>query len=211
MHTAAMIRQTRWLPPLVGAAGSVRRTWLSAPQLVGLDPNDPGAGWGQAPTAQEKAQGYKKTDVMTLQINANALKQKVDGLLSDADPAATDPGSLAALKALAGKCSALASAVAALANGTNPVYSQYPILLVQYNALAAEFAGYGIEEAAPPPVPSKGGAPPVVVPPKTVKPAATPTSPVIAKKAGGDWDWLLYVSAAAAVLGVLVGTKVIRL
>lgn len=212
MHTDARLRSRRWMPPMVGAAGEVRRTWLSAPALVGLDPNDPGAGWGQAPTEQEKKQGYKKTDVMTLQIKCGQLRAKVDDLVSNVDAAATDPGSLAFLKKLQTDVVSLETAVAALANGSNTGFQQYPILLIKYNGLAAQYASMGIEEAAPPPAPSSNPAsPPVVQAPTTVKPAA-PGAPVITTKSkAGDWDWLLYVSAAAAVLGVLVGTKVIRL
>lgn len=204
MHTAAMLRQRAWLPPLVGQS-SVRRTWLSAPALVGLDANDPGSGWTQAPTQQEKEKGYKKTDVMTLQIKCGQLKTKIADVLAAADVEATDPASLAALKKLLADVTALESKVAS--NG----WTYYPIYLIQYNGYAADWAGYGIEQASPPAAPSTPGSPPVAVPPKVVKPAASPAAPVITTKAkSGEWDWLLYVAGAAAVLGVLVGAKVVR-
>lgn len=206
MHTDAMLNRRRWLPPLVGGAGELRRTWLSAPALVGLTPDDPGAQWGQAPTPQEKAQGYKKTDVMTLQIKCGQLRAKIDDVVANVDAAATDPASLAALKKLQANVTSLETSIA------NNGWQYYPIYLIKYNAYAAEWAGYGIEEATPPAASSTPGSPPVQAPPTVVKPAATPSSPVITTKSkAGEWDWLLYVAAAAAILGTLVGTKVIRL
>jgi hypothetical protein len=205
MHTAAKQRQHGWLPPFAGAGG-VRRTWLSAPALVGLSPDDPGAGWGQAPTEQEKQQGYKKTDVMNLQILCGQLRAKVDDLVANVDTAATDAASLAALKALQAGVTSLETSVA------NNGWQYYPIYLLKYKAYAAELAGYGIEVAQPPAPAANPGSPPVAVPPKTVQPAASPKAPVITTKSkSGEWDWLLYVSGALAVLGVLVGTKVIKL
>ncbi len=206
MHTNAMLRERRWLAPLVGGAGELKRTWLSAPALVGLSPDDPGAGWGQAPTAQEKAQGYKKTDVMTLQIKCGQLRAKIAEVVDNMDTAATDAKWVAAIKALLANVTSLETSVA------NNGWQYYPIYLIKYNGYAAEWAGYGIEEQAPPVQSSTPGSPPVQAPPKTVKPAASPSAPVITTKAkSGEWDWLLYVAGAAAVLGVLVGTKVIRL
>jgi hypothetical protein len=205
MHTAAMLRQRSWLPPLVGGHAGVRRTWLSTPALVGLSDSD-GANWGQAPTQQEKDKGYKKTDVMTLQIKCGQLRAKIEDVIANMDLSATDAGSVAAIKALLASVTALETKVA------NSGWTYYPIYLIQYNAFAADWAGYGIEQATPPAAPSTPGSPPVQAPPTVVKPAATPSSPVITTKSkAGEWDWLLYVAAAAAVLGVLVGTKVVRL
>lgn len=205
MKTAAMQRARRWIPPLVGSP-SVRRTWLSAPALVGLSPDDPGSQWGQAPTQQEKQQGYKKTDVMNLQILCGQLRAKVDDLVANVDTEATDAASLAALKLLQKNVTSLETSVA------QSGWQYYPIYLLKYKAYAAELAGYGIEVAQPPAPTSTPGSPPVAVPPKTVQPAATPSAPVITTKAkSGEWDWLLYVAGAAAVLGVLVGTKVVKL
>lgn len=199
---------------MVGAAGEVRRTWIAgAPSLVGLGADDPGAGWGQAPTEQEKKQGYKKTDVMTLQIKCSQLRAKLEDVLANVDAAATDPGSLAALKVLLTAVISCESEVALLANSGSSM-SKYNQLTAKYNALAAEWAGYGIEEAAPPPVKSSSGtagSPPVSQPATVVKPADPGKPTVTVKSKAGEWDWLLYAAGALAVVGVLIGTKVIKL
>lgn len=173
---------------------------LLAPR-VGAGPGDQ---WSQAPTEQEKQQGYKKTDVMSLQLKCSALRSEIEGVLDTVDAAATDPASLAALKALHDKVVALETAVAVLA--TQSSLSKYNQLTAAYVALAAEWAGYGFEESKPP-IQQGGGSPPVKQAPTPVKPAASPSSPVIAVKPPSSNNWLLGVSGALVAIGVAYALK----
>jgi hypothetical protein len=174
--------------------------------MVGNSPyvgQDPGAGWTQgAGTKQEQAQGYKKTDVMTLQIKCRALRDKVDALVEQVDPS-TDAASLAALKSLQASCHALDANATQLAQGTpGYVYAQ---VLGNYNALSGQLAGFGIEEAAPPAPPPSAAAPaPVQKAPTVVQHAATPSAPVVTLKPSSgffDKNWGYIAASVLVVVG----------
>jgi hypothetical protein len=172
-----------WFPPLVGASG------------------DPGAEWSQAPTEKEKQQGYKSTDLLTLQIKVGQLRTKIEDLLGQVDPS-TDAGALAALKTLHDQVVALDTNVAArVAQGYDTPSLAYPILLVQYNAYAATFASFGIQEAtAPAPKPTAANPAPPPAPTKTIQPA-TPGAPTVTTKPGTPW-WAYPLAGTLVIIGI---------
>jgi hypothetical protein len=219
---------SRWVPMQVGAVPSFEvrsrlsniptgrdksggkwypAIWAGQLPYVGLDPNDPGAGWGQAPTPQEQAQGYKKTDVLTLQENALSLKNQVDGVIQYMDPS-TDAGCQASIKKLQANVNQLVAGIAEVLAGHITYQNNYPGLLIKYNGLAAELASYGLTDITPTepaaPAPGGGGQKPAPGPGKVVQAPATPDAPVIKTQEptkSNTVPWLLLLGAG--LLGAL--------
>jgi len=179
------------------------RPWVA----VGLDPSDPGSQWSQAPTAKEQAQGYKQTDLLTLQILVGQLRTAIESLLSQADPS-TDASALGQLKALHDQVVSLDTAVASrVSQGYDSPSLNYPTLLVKYKAFKAQFDSFGVEEVTAP-APKPTAANPAPPPPevKTIKPPTTPTAPTITTKPSNPWWWLV-VAGVAAVGGIAMIVK----
>lgn len=106
--------------------------WTLSRALVGLDPNDPGAGWtlGPGEKAQAAAQGYSKYDVMTLAIKTSGLLQQVIDL---SEQTAGESQEVEVLKA---KIAALNGQAQVLASAN---VGNYKSLFGQYQALAASY------------------------------------------------------------------------
>lgn len=152
-----------------------RSSWAPLNYYVG----QPGSEWTQAPTAQEQTQGYKKTDLMTLQIKIGQLRTQIDKLLKSADPS-TDPAALNALKDLLVKVTQLDTDAAHLASGV-PGAPFYAVLASRYGQYKATFDGFGVEQVVEPPAPAPGKTTASAPPPTTQKLAA-PGAPTITKK-----------------------------
>jgi hypothetical protein len=190
-----------YAPSYASSPYAYRRPW------VGLSPSDPGSGWGQAPTAQEQAQGYKKTDVMTLSIKVGQLRAKVEDLVAQADPS-TDAGSMALLTKLASDVVALDTAVAYLLSSGGTPTNNYPLDLIRYNALQATYDSFGIEQVVAPAPKASPAAPAPAPVTTTVKPAA-PSAPTIVKKPASSWGY--WLAGGLALVGVaLIGAGVLK-
>ena len=174
------------------------------PRTVG---QDPGAQWTQeggksaAKKAQEAAQGYTSTQLMTLQMQVAELVGRVDALVLQMDPS-TDAASKQYLLSLQSSCHALAEGVGQLAKGV-PGYS-YALLAGNYQALANQFEALGVEEASTEPAPvaaaPKASAPAPAKSPGTEKSSAEP-KPTIKTQPSGMPAWGIG-AALLAVLGV---------
>ena len=183
----------------------IQHGFLGSPEerVVGLDPSDPGSQWGQAPSEKEKAQGYKTTDLLTLQIKVGKLRSDIENLLSQVDPS-TDASALAALKNLHDSVVSLDTAVAArVGQGFDSPSLNYPTLLLKYNGYAATFASFGVEEAqAPAPKPTPSNPTPPPPPTKTVQPPA-PGAPTITTKPGTPW-WAYPLAIGLGLIGIVL-------
>lgn len=181
---------------------------------VGATPGDEwsqgGGGWegGGGSQPASPSGGPTQVQISALQQSVADLKNQVDGVVKYMDPA-TDAASQQAVKTLQSNVNALSTSVSLLTAGTQNAFVNYPVLLIKYNGLKAEFDSYGLEavvEPAAPAAPSQGK--PSATPAQTVpvKPAATPDAPVIVTgptPANNTVPWVLLLGGGLFALAAL--------
>lgn len=136
---------------------------------------DEGSQYMQVPTAQETAQGYKKTDVYTLRVKATQLLDKTNQLSDDTGGQSPEvEGLKAALAVFQAQCVALEQ------HGVGN-YFALSAKLVEYTGQLADIMSRAVpnDEPAPPPAPASAFRPGAPAP----KPAPPP-APLVVKPAG---------------------------
>lgn len=165
----------------------------------------PGDEWMQTKTAQEKKQGYLKTDVMTLRMKADQLLADVTNLLSQiGDGTGSDPESVAELQQIKARAATLAFNAKALEIGQG---GSFGALQIEYSTIKVLFdeilSRAGAPEPEPAPAPPPAPKPGQPVPPPAPPPAPKP--PVVLKKKKNVLLWGAIGAAAAVAVTKLAG------